>query len=112
MVLCTGGCKAPPSNNKGKIEGTQWTSQPVTINGRTFPADAYKLDFRQDGTLVCQTPRGTWTGTYSLQAGDLIAVHLDRPMGASPDRTPQIAIHGDKMTLEVDNQQIIFTKVK
>ena len=60
-VLFIGGCK---SNNKGKIEGTKWTSLAATVKGTPIPAGTLQLEFTTDGKMVYKIGQKTITGTY------------------------------------------------
>jgi hypothetical protein len=101
------------SNNKGKIEGTNWSSKVVTVKGKTAPAGMMKLEFRQDGTLTVTGPTGAYTGTYSLGFGDAVTFKLDRELSGSKTHAEKIAINGDELTLtDSDGTRIPFERAK
>ena len=95
-LLCSVGCS---SNNKGKIEGTRWSSLPGMVKGRSIPAGTLKLDFTKDGRLSYDTPGGVFTGTYSLGMGDTVTLHLDRELGGSKRHAQKVVINGNRMTM-------------
>jgi hypothetical protein len=54
------------SDNKGKIEGTEWLSLPGKIKGQDLPAGILKREFGKDGKLTDNAGPVTLTGTYLL----------------------------------------------
>ena len=78
---------ALPSNNKGKIEGTKWSSIGKTINGNFIPAGSLKLEFGKDGSLNYFAGPKVFKGTYSLGKGDKVTLKLTEPLaGRKPPR--------------------------
>jgi hypothetical protein len=104
--------KVEQSSNKGKIEGTKWSSEAGSINGRAQAPGAFRLEFGKDGSLVGQMPAGPFKGTYSLEEGDWVKVELKetRMLGKNP--SGQVTIDGDKLTLKCGETRIVFDRVK
>jgi len=108
-VLLNGGCS---SNNKGKLEGTKWTSLPGTVKGNNIPADALGLEFGSDNKLVYKTPNGEFRGTYSMGSGDWVTFNLDRPLANGKVHNQRISVAGERLTMkDPDGTELSFTKV-
>jgi hypothetical protein len=109
MILFIAGCA---SHNKGKIEGTKWSSQPTTVKGQTAPAGALKLDFASNGSLVYTAGPQALSGKYSLGMGDFVTFNLDQDLGGRKQHTETIIINGNQLTMtDSDGTQVIFTKL-
>lgn len=107
-ILLVCGCG---SNNKGKIEGTKWSSTASAIKGKSLPAGALRLDFGSDGHLVYSAGFIRMTGTYTLGTGDYVTMHLDQPLQGRKDHTERMVIQGDQLTMtDSDGTQIMFQK--
>src|SRR3954447_894141 len=91
MVLFLSGCS---SNNKGKIEGTKWSSVAANVKGRSLPAGALLLEFRSDGSLLYQAGPQTFTGTYALGAGDAVTLKLDQELAGRKNHREKVVING------------------
>src|SRR5204863_54825 len=101
------------SDNKGKIEGTKWTSIASTIKGQAIPAGALKLDFGADGKLIYNAGPNTFTGTYSLGMGDHVTLKLDQELQGRKSHTEKVQIDGEKLTMtDSDGQAMTFTRDK
>ncbi|WP_157369801.1 META domain-containing protein [Zavarzinella formosa] len=108
IVLVMAGC----STNKGKIEGTKWTSNATTIQGKTVPAGALTLSFGADGKLVYTGGQTIWTGKYSLGMGDYVTFNTDQDLGGHKSNAERISINGNVLTMkDSDGTSITFTKV-
>jgi S1-C subfamily serine protease len=102
----------PTSNNRGKIEGTRWSSLAVTLGGKSLPADALKLEFSATGRAVYDIGEVTIRGTYSLGAGDAVTLTLDEAAG-NKTLVQTISIVGDRLTLrEPDGTVLTFRKLR
>src|SRR5262249_2624151 len=88
-VFCVIGCA---SKNKGKIEGTKWSSQSAVVKGQSLPAGALKLEFRSDGSLVYQAGPVTYTGRYSLGMGDYVTLKLDQDLAGRKSHSEKVVI--------------------
>ena len=110
-LVCSLGCS---SNNKGKIEGTKWSSEPTTLSGKSLPAGALELDFAKDGKLVYKLLGGTvYTGTYSLGFGDTVTLNLDQELGGRKRHAQKVVINGDRLTMsDTDGTSVTFKKVQ
>ena len=109
-LLFVGGCK---SNNKGKIEGTKWTSIETPTKSGVFPAGEFFLEFRSDGKLIFRREGMVYTGTYTVESGDNVTFHLDRKLQGSKTHTQKIKIADDQLTLtDGDGTAVTFTRMK
>jgi hypothetical protein len=107
-LVFVAGCS---SSNKGKIEGTRWCSIPGTIRGQHFKEGALKLEFAADGKMDYRTPRGTFSGTYSLGPGTTVVFNLDRELAGMKNHAEQIKIGGDWMKVtDPDGTEMTFRK--
>ena len=108
-VVLACGCA---SNNKGKIEGTKWSSDRATIKGNFIPAGTLFLDFRKDGTLAGYADRVQLSGTYSLGWGDIVTLHFNQSLWNQKNYTESIVIKKDSMTMtDPDGLKLTFRKV-
>jgi hypothetical protein len=96
VIVCAFGCS---SNNKGKIEGTKWSSLQDTFKGKQLPAGTLTLEFSKDGKVVYKCIPGTFTGTYRLGSGNEISFKLDQPLAGRKNFTQKVAIDGNRMTM-------------
>jgi hypothetical protein len=109
-VVSIVGCN---SNNKGKIEGTKWSSLPTTAKGQSVPAGALKLEFHKDGGLVYRAGLQKFTGTYSLGMGDRVTLKLDKELAGRKVHTETVTVDGDRLTMkDSDGTSLSFSKVK
>jgi hypothetical protein len=106
LFLC--GCS---SNNKGKIEGTKWSSVAGSVKGKSLPAGILRLEFGADGGLVYTAGPARMTGKYSLGSGDSVTFHLDQPLQGSKTHVEKVSISGDRLTMtDTDGTQLTFEK--
>jgi len=100
--------KTGPSNNKGKLEGTKWSSKAFEVAGPnntkiTLPAGACVVEFKADMklTMVMKDQKGpeTINGTYVLGPGDEVTLTPDKGQKVSEVLTVKIVVKGDEMTL-------------
>lgn len=110
-VLCTAGCN---SNNKGKIEGTKWTSQEYSLKGKSNPPGALVLEFTPEGRFTYTVKGGpTHTGSYSLNWGDGVILHLDQPLEGNKTHRQRVVIKDQTMQfIDADGTSITFDKVR
>jgi hypothetical protein len=109
-ALVAGGCGS--SNNKGKIEGTKWTSLATSVKGKTVPAGVLQLEFNADGSLVYKAGPQSMTGKYSLGSGDTVVLHLDQPLAGSKTHSERISVNGDRLTMTDSNgTAVVFQRV-
>jgi len=100
------------SNNKGKIEGTKWSSQAATVKGKSIPAGVLQLEFRSDGSMVYGVGPQAYTGRYSLGAGDSVTLNLDQDLAGRKVHSERISISGDLLTMtDSDGTQLTFKKM-
>ena len=109
-LVCSFGCS---SKNKGKIEGTKWSSEAATVKGQPLPAGALSLDFASDGKLVYKAGPTTFTGTYSLGFGDTVTLNLDQELAGRKKHAQKVVINGDRLTMsDSDGTALTFKKVQ
>ena len=109
-LLLACGCS---SSNKGKIEGTKWSSKAATVQGKAVPAGALQLDFQSDGKLVYKIGAENHTGTYSLGMGPTVTLNFDTELSGRKTHAEKIVINGDELTMtDSDGTQLPFQKVK
>ena len=107
-LVFTAGCE---SSNKGKIEGTKWCSIPGSVRGQYLKEGFLKLEFRSDGTMDYRTPKGNFSGTYSLGPGDTVVFNLDRELAGMKNHAEHIKIGGDWMkVMDPDGTEMTFRK--
>ena len=110
MVLFLTGCS---SNNKGKIEGTKWSSNATTVKDKALPAGVLALEFAADGKLVYQAGPVRLTGTYSLGGGDSVTFNLDQDLAGRKNHVEKITISDNTLTMrDSDGTSVSFSKVK
>lgn len=110
LVCGVAGCN---SNNKGKIEGTKWSSQATTIKGNAIPAGALTLEFTRDGKVTYTAGPMTYTGKYSLGWGDTVTLRLDQDLAGSKTHRERVTIANDQLTMrDSDGTSLTFDKVK
>ncbi len=110
LIFTVAGCE---SNNKGKIEGSEWISQSAKVKGIGVPGGMLKLSFRNNGTLIFKAGPRTMTGKYSLGMGDRITFHLDEMLNGSKTHVEKAVIVDDRLTLtDSDGTKMNFTKCK
>jgi hypothetical protein len=108
FTLALSGCS---SNNKGKIEGTSWSSQAATIKGNMIPAGTLGLKFGADGSLVYKVGPTNYTGKYSLGFQNMLTMHLDQALAGQKNHVETVVIEGDKLTMsDMDGTSLTFQK--
>jgi hypothetical protein len=110
LLLLSFGCA---SENKGKLEGTKWSSQAVTIKGKTVPAGFLALEFSTDGHVRYIVGGQTFSGTYSLGMGSNVTLSFDQELAGRKTHTQKITIRGKVMTFtDTDGTSVDFNKVE
>lgn len=116
VIALVGFAPVPPeaSKNKGKIEGTKWSSIASKIKGMDLPAGVLKLDFSKDGKLVYEAGPVKFTGTYTLGKGAQVTFVLDRDLGGKgKTHTEKVVIEDDRLTMtDADGTSMVFEKAK
>ncbi len=101
------------SDNRGKIEGTKWSSLPGTVKGQNLPGGVLKLDFAKGGKLVYRAGMKTMTGTYSLRVRDRVALKLDEKLAGVRSHTEKVVVDGDRLTMtDSDGTTLTFERVE
>jgi hypothetical protein len=114
-ALAVAGCE---SSNKGKIEGTKWTSNAVTIHGQKVSSGKCELEFYKDGAmdLSATDPNGyrkVYTGRYSLSMGNFVVITFDQEIAGMKTHTEQISINKGELTMiDSDGTKLVFSRLK
>jgi hypothetical protein len=109
-LLLMAGCS---SKNKGKIEGTKWSSLVATAKGTTIPAGFLQLTFGKDGSLSYQVGPQNFSGTYSLGMGTNVTLNFNQDVVGRKKHVEKIAISGNQLTMtDSDGTQVSFQQVK
>jgi hypothetical protein len=109
-LLLACGCS---SSNKGKIEGTKWSSKAATVKGNAVPAGRLHLDFQADGKLGMKVDNQNYSGTYSLGMGPTVTLNLDQEFNGQKTHAEKIVVNGDELTMtDSDGTQLAFQKAK
>lgn len=109
-LLLACGCS---SSNKGKIEGTKWSSQATTVKGKAVPAGVMQLHFQSDGKLALKRGNENYTGAYSLGMGPTVTMNFDQEFEGRKTHAEKIVINGDELTMtDSDGTQVPFQKIK
>jgi hypothetical protein len=109
LLLCCG-CA---SKNKGRIEGTTWTSLATTMNGVHVPAGMVTLEFTATGALTLTTAGERYTGRYSLGFGDNVTFSLDQELEGQKVHYQRVSITGTELTLiDSDGTRFKFQKAQ
>jgi hypothetical protein len=108
LIMLMTGCS---SKNKGKIEGTTWSSQATSVKGTPIPEGFVKLVFGADGSLTYRMGPLTYKGKYSLGMGDNVTMTFDQELEGKKTHVEKISINGDQLTMtDSDGTQVQFKK--
>src|SRR5262249_7217901 len=108
-VFVMAGC----SRNKGKLEGTKWTSLPASVKGQILNVGALEIEFTSDKKVVYISGSMRYTGTYTLGFGSQVTLILDQPLGGETRHVEKIVIDGDRMMMTSrDGTYLTFSRVK
>jgi hypothetical protein len=111
VLLLLAGAAGCASNNKGKLEGTRWTSDPGKVRGQSVPEGFMKLEFMVNGDLTLRGGGRTFTGTYSFGPGDLVTMYLDKELAGSKVYFERISLDGNRMKMsDPDGTELAFQK--
>jgi hypothetical protein len=109
-LLLAAGCS---SSNKGKIEGTKWSSQATTLKGQAVSAGLMQLHFQPDGKMILKRGNESYTGTYSLGMGPTVTFQFEQEFNGRKIHAEKIVINGDELTLtDSDGKELPFRKLK
>ncbi len=101
------------SNNRGKIEGTNWRSDHNTYKGMPVADGFLKLNFHTDGTMIYRAGGRTFTGRYIFGPGNTVTFDLDEDLGGRKTHVETIAIADDRMKVtDSDGTEATFRRVK
>jgi hypothetical protein len=114
-ALAVVGCE---STNKGKIEGTKWSSNAVSIHGQKLGSGKCELEFYKDGTMdfSATDPNGyrkVFPGRYSLSLGDLVVITFDQEVAGMKTHTERVSISKGELTMtDSDGTKLVFSRLK
>ena len=104
------GCKS--SNNRGRVEGTKWTSVAQTIHGEPKPEGYYVLEFAADKTFTYQCESFKLTGSYKLGQGDEVTMHYDGLKAGKRSQLETVRVRGEELEItDTDGTVRKFRKV-
>jgi hypothetical protein len=110
LLLLSLGCS---SSNKGRIEGTKWTSLATTVKAESLPAGARYLQFDKDGKMVYTVNSQPCNGTYALGLGPTVTFNLEKDVDGRKIHPRKIVIDGDRLTLtDPDGSEVMFQRIQ
>jgi hypothetical protein len=116
VALLGAGCD---SENKGKIEGTKWSSNAGTIKGQQLSAGQIVLEFNKDGSMELSVTdqtgnnRKAYPGNYTLGIGDIVVFHLDKELSGMKTHAEHISIKNGELTMtDSDGTRGVFSRRK
>lgn len=99
------------SRNKGKIEGTKWTSIPSVVKGKNLPGGILGLEFGKDGTLTYRIVKMSFQGSYIVGGANRVTLFLEEPLAGSKTHVEDITVDGDRLTMtDSDGTALTFEK--
>lgn len=108
VLLLAAGCS---SSNKGRVEGTKWSSIAATVKGQQVPDGALRLEFGSDGSLVYKAGPKTYTGKYSLGVGNAVTLHLDQDLAGRKVHVQRVDVSDNQLKMtDSDGTSLSFTK--
>jgi hypothetical protein len=118
LLLALPGVLGCASKNKGKIEGTKWTSQAATFTDKrtgrpaSLAAGTMGLEFRTDGTMVYRVQGQQFPGRYSLGMGNSVTFNMDEDVGGKGKmHVEKVVIRGNVLTMtDTDGTTLSFDK--
>jgi hypothetical protein len=99
------------SNNKGKIEGTKWSSEKGTADGKEVGEGELYLEFTKDGKLYLVTPTDTVKGTYTVGSGDQVTFDFDKEVSGKKSHVEKISISGERLTMTDSKGSVVFSQL-
>ncbi len=115
VALLGAGCD---SDNKGKIEGTKWSSNAGTIKGQQLSSGQIVLEFFKDGTMELSVSdrsgnRKGYSGNYTLEVGDIVIFNLDKELSGMKTHAEHISIKNGELTMtDSDGTRGVFSRRK
>ena len=104
------GCKS--SNNRGKVEGTKWSSLAQTVHGEQKPNGYYTLEFAADKTFTYQCENFKLTGSYKLGQGDEVTMHYDGLKAGKRSQLETVRVRGEELEItDTDGTVRRFRKI-
>jgi hypothetical protein len=111
-MFLASGCGLTESKNKGKLEGTRWTSEKTSYMGREVPAGHLKLYFGLSDKLTYRVGSDAYTGKYAYAPGQIVVFELDRELGGSKKHSERIWFEGEKMVVsDVLGPKVSFVRM-
>src|SRR5262249_55968099 len=94
--------------NKGKLEGTTWTSERQTFGGVVEPAGNRQVTFFRGGGLSYVAGKGGEV----VGAGEWVMVVLDKPLNNSKKHLVSIHVEGDRLTVTDQSGTVSYVRAK
>ena len=114
-ALAATGCE---SANKGKIEGTKWTSNEGTIRGQKLAAGKVEVEFYKDGAMdfTAPDPRGgskVYPGRYMFGAGDVVVMTFEQELAGMKTHAERVKVDNGELTMtDSDGTKLVFSRRK
>jgi hypothetical protein len=112
-VLAISGCGMAESKNKGKLEGTRWSSEKTSYMGKEVPAGHLKLTFSFGGRMTYYVGTEAYAGKFVLGSGQIVTFELDREFAGSKKHAERIWFEGEKMVVsDVLGPKVSFARLR
>jgi hypothetical protein len=114
-ALCMAGCE---STNKGKLEGTKWSSNEGNIRGQKLSSGKLELEFYKDGTMDFVGADNTgirrvYPGRYSYGIGDIVVLEFDKELAGLKKHAERVSINKGELTMsDSDGTKVVFSRLK
>jgi hypothetical protein len=115
VALAAVGCD---STNKGKIEGTKWSSNEGTIHGQKLSSGKITLEFYKDGTLdfAGTDPYGNrkvFAGKYTFGMGSMVVMTFDQELAGMKTHAESISVSNGELTMtDSDGTRLVFSRLR
>ena len=115
VALAAVGCD---STNKGKIEGTKWSSNEGTIRGQKLSSGKLVLEFYKDGTLDFSGTdpygnRKVFSGKYTFGMGDIVVMTFDQELAGMKTHAERVNVSKGELTMsDSDGTKLVFSRLR
>jgi hypothetical protein len=107
VALVVAGC----SGNKGKIEGTSWSTQTALAKSEAPAASVRRLQFLHDGHLLYFANEKLFKGSYSMGMGPAVTFTLEEDLEGRKIHPHKLVLDGEQLTLtSADGSALRFYK--
>src|SRR5260370_20613609 len=115
LALAAVGCDP---TNKGKIEGTKWSSNEGTIRGQKLSSGKIVLEFFKGGNMSFSgtDPKGNYkvySGRYTFGMGSIVVLDFDQELAGRTTHTEWISVSKGELTMsDADGTSLVFSRLK